>query len=455
MIVQKVRSEGIAHLSYFIGQGADAAVIDPRRDIDEYLELAARNEMNIKLILETHRNEDYVVGSLELAAATGAKILHGGQQFFKYGGEVKDGQELMVGNLRIKALHTPGHTAESFSYVLYDPSSSSSPIMVFTGDALMVNEVGRTDLMGAEAKERAASDLFDSINNKILPLGPQTIICPAHGAGSVCATQIVEREESTLGIEAMSNPMLRLSRPDFISKKLGESLEISPIFRSMEVWNLEGAKVLGRLPSPQPLSPKEIKHAMVKGAFLLDVRQPYSFAGAHIPGATNLYVDFLPVYSGYVITPDRPIALIAEGHCQLEQAVRYLVRQGYDSFAGYLRVGMDLWSKQGNEIATMDMVTAKDLMAMIKRGDDIIILDVRDKRETAKGGIDEAKILHLGEIQSRLAEVPKNKMIVTYCGSGFRGSCAASLLLRNGYSKVANLHGGYAAWQSYLQSSSR
>jgi len=455
VIVLKFRSEGIAQLSYFIGQGAEAAVVDPRRDIDVYLNLAVKKEMTIKYVLETHRNEDFVTGSQELAAVTGAKVLHGGQQFFRFGTEVKDGQEISIGTLKLAAMHTPGHTSESFSYVLYDPSTTINPIMVFTGDALLVGEVGRTDFLGPEAREKMAADLFESIFHKLLPLGPGTIVCPAHGAGSVCATKIGEREDTTIGTEVASNPYLRLSREEFIEAKRTENLELSPIFKRMEAVNLEGPRVLGRLPTPSPLSPKEVKHSIAKGGYLLDTRQPYSFAGAHIPGAVNLQLDFLPGYSGYVIPPDRPIALIVETPLLLEQAVRNLVRIGYDNFAGYLRVGMDLWSKNGNEISTLPMITAKDLLALLKKGEDAVLLDVRDRRETAHGGIEGAKLVHLGEVQARLGELPRNKPIITYCGSGVRGSCAASLLLRNGYNRVMNLHGGFNAWQSAVQSLTR
>jgi hydroxyacylglutathione hydrolase len=448
LFVQKVKSEGIAHLSYFIGQGSEAAVIDPRRDIDIYLELARKNEMNIGQVFETHRNEDYAIGSQELAAATGAKIFHGGQLMFRYGLEAKDGHEFHVGDLRIKALHTPGHTPESFSYVLYEPSAGNHPVMVFCGDALLVGEVGRTDLYGMESRERLAIDLYDSITKKVLPLGAGTIICPAHGGGSVCATEIVEREESTLGIEMATNHMLLLSRPDFIEAKRRENLELSPIFRRMEQINLEGARVLGRLPIPPALTPKEVKHGIVKGGFLLDIRSPYSFAGAFIPGAINLHLSFVPVYAGYVVPPDRSVLLVAESSGQVETFVRYMVRQGYDSFAGYLRAGMDQWSKNGHELASMDMVTAKDLNVRMKKGEEMFLMDVRDRKESAQGMIEGAKLIHLGEVQARMAEIPKNKTIVTFCGSGFRGSCAASMLMRNGYPKVQNLHGGFNAWKA-------
>lgn len=447
MFVQKVKSEGIAHLSYFVGQGSEAAVIDPRRDIDIYLDIARKNEMNITHIFETHRNEDYAIGSQELAAATGAKVFHGGQLMFRYGLEAKDGQEFRVGELKIFALHTPGHTPESFSYVLHEPSAGMHPVMVFCGDALMVGDVGRTDFYGIEARERLAGDLYESITKKLLPLGSGTILCPAHGGGSVCATEIVEREESTIGIEMATNHMLKLSKIDFIEAKRRENLELSPTFKRMEAINLEGARVLGRLPIPPALNSKELKHAIVKGAFLLDIRSPYSFAGAYIPGAINLQLNFIPVYVGYIVPPDRSVLLVAESPNQVETFVRYMVRQGYDSFAGYLRAGMDQWSKGGHELASMCMVTAKDLNGRLKKGEEMFLMDVRDRRESAQGIIEGAKLIHLGEIHARMAEIPKNKTVVTYCGSGFRGSCAASILARNGYTKVENLHGGFNAWK--------
>ncbi len=448
MFVQRIKSDGLSHISYFIAQGAEAAVVDPRRDIDEYIELAQMTERSIKLVLETHRNEDYVVGSQELAARTGAKVYHGGQLPFRYGNEVKDGQELIVGNLRIKAIHTPGHTDESFSYALYDPSSGENPVMVFCGDALFVGEVGRTDFYGKENRERLASALFQSLHERIIPLGESTIICPAHGSGSVCGTSIGEREDSTIGLEVRTNPALRLTKEGFVASKMAEDLEIAPLMKRMEKYNLEGPKVLGHLPTPKPLSAKELKHAIAKGAYLLDARQPYSFAGAHIPGAINLWLESIPIYAAFIIPPDRQIAVVVETPGHLDRLVRYLVRLGYDEVVGYLRVGMDLWAKQGMEISTMRSMTAKELNARQKAGEDLVSIDVRDARERHVGTIPGSKKIHLGQLASRMDEIPKKKLLVTFCGGGYRGSTAGSILLRHGYSEVYNLQGGFAAWSA-------
>jgi hydroxyacylglutathione hydrolase len=212
MIFERIKSEGLAHLSYFIGSEDEAVVIDPRRDCQVYVDLARREGMTIKYIFETHRNEDYIVGSLELKNLTEAEIYHGRGLEFKYGNFVDDGQGFSFGKLKLTALHTPGHTDESMSYTLADLETGKEPVMVFTGDALFVGDVGRTDLYGPEEAPRMASNLYDSIFNKILPLGDQVILCPAHGAGSVCGGAISKREYSTLGLERIYNPVLQKRR---------------------------------------------------------------------------------------------------------------------------------------------------------------------------------------------------------------------------------------------------
>ncbi|MFA5367863.1 MAG: MBL fold metallo-hydrolase, partial [Dehalococcoidia bacterium] len=212
MIFERVKSEGLAHISYFIGSGSSAAVIDPRRDCQVYVDLAQKHGLKIKHIFETHRNEDYAVGSVELRNMTGADIYHGGGLNWKYGNTVDDGREFRIGRIKISAMATPGHTDESMSYVVYDVSYVKTPIMVFTGDTLFIGDVGRTDFGGRDNIERMSSSQHDSIFNRILPLGDSVILCPAHGAGSLCGANIADRDESTLGFERLNNPMLQMSR---------------------------------------------------------------------------------------------------------------------------------------------------------------------------------------------------------------------------------------------------
>ena len=245
MIFERIKSEGTAHNSYLIGSGSDAAIIDPRRDCQIYLDLAQQKGLKIKYIFETHRNEDYVIGSVELNNLTKAEIYHGPGLDWKYGNTLRDGQEFQIGNLRLIAFHTPGHTDESMSYAVADLSSGEAAVMVFTGDTLFVDSVGRIDLYGPKEAPRLASNLYDSIFHKLLTLGDGVILCPAHGAGSACGLNIGDRDESTLGIERAQNPVLQIkNKDDFIKHKVAEQPESPPYFRQMERYNLEGPPLL-------------------------------------------------------------------------------------------------------------------------------------------------------------------------------------------------------------------
>ncbi len=249
MFLHKVRSEGLAHLSYVVGDGTHAAVIDPRRDCDVYVDLARKEGARISHIFETHRNEDYVIGSTALAARTGAAIYHGRQLDFEYGKPVSDGDRFDLGAARLTALHTRGHTMESMSYALADTGFGDQPVGVFTGDALFVGDVGRTDFFPDRAPE-VADMLYTSIHQKLLPLGDGVIIYPAHGSGSVCGDAMASREFSTPGHERQCNPRLRMGREEFVDFKVNEHHYQPPYFRRMKKLNLEGAThiYLGELP---------------------------------------------------------------------------------------------------------------------------------------------------------------------------------------------------------------
>jgi len=318
----------------------DAVVIDPRRDCEVYIDSARREEVKIKYIFETHRNEDYVIGSIELSNLTRADIFHGPGLNWGYGNTLHNGNVFHIGNLKLTALHTPGHTDESMSYVL---AESEESVLVFTGDALFVGDVGRTDFYGPEEAPGLAGALYDSIFNKILPLGDGVILCPAHGAGSVCGGKISARDESTIGIERTQNPVLQLkNREDFIEYKVSEHHERPPYFRQMEKYNLGGPPLLGRLPIPSPRTPIEFKEEMERGATVVDARTPSAFGGAHIKGSYSIWLEGLPAYAGWVLTYEKPILLVLECSDHLDTAVRYLVRIGYDNIVGYLRGGVKI-----------------------------------------------------------------------------------------------------------------
>jgi hydroxyacylglutathione hydrolase len=449
MIFKRIRSEGLAHLSYFIGSGSEAIVIDPRRDCKEYASIARSEGMKIKYIFETHRNEDYVVGSPELEHLTGAEIYHGKGVDFKYGNYVSDSQNFRFGSLKLTAMHTPGHTDESMSYVLADLEAGDEPVMVFTGDTLFIGDVGRTDLYGPEETPRMASNLYDSIFNKILALGDEVILCPAHGAGSMCGGAIGTREHSTLGLERIQNPALRYDdKEEFVKHKLQEHLELPPYFRQMEKYNLEGPSLMEDLPVPALLSPSEFRAEMEKGALVVDTRMPHSFGGAHIRDTYSIWLEGIPSFAGWLLPYDSPILLVVEDKEHLETAVRYLVRLGYDNIAGFLEGGIAAWYIEALPIEGFNLLSVHDLKNKLEKNEELFILDVRSNEEWDSGHIEGAKHIYVGHVKDNLDQVPKYCQVVVYCGSGRRSNIAASVLKKNGYNKIFNVLGSMSAWKN-------
>jgi hydroxyacylglutathione hydrolase len=449
VIFERVKAEGIAHNSYFIGSGSDAAVIDPRRDCQVYIDLAQQKGLRIKHIFETHRNEDYVIGSIELHHLTGAEIHHGSGLDWKYGNTLRDGQEFHIGRLRLAAIHTPGHTDESMSYALADLPSGKATVMVFTGDALFIDDVGRIDLYGPEEAPRLAANLYHSIFGKILPLGDGVILCPAHGAGSVCGMHIADRDESTLGIEKAQNPLLQFrNKDDFVRHKVAERPERPHYFRKMEGYNLEGPPLLGCLPLPAPLTPVEFREEMERGGAVVDTSNPAAFGGAHIRGSYSIWLEGLPAFAGWVLSYDKPILLVLEDQCHLERAVRYLIRLGYDRIQGYLKGGIEGWYNAGFPTEHLRLLSVHELKAKIDRGEEITILDDRAQDEWDEGHIKGAQHIYVGHLPGRMADIPRDKPVVMICNVGHRAGLGASILLREGCQEVYSVLGSMAAWEA-------
>jgi hydroxyacylglutathione hydrolase len=453
LLFKRIKSEGLAHISYFVGSNKEAVVIDPRRDCQVYVDLARREEMKIKYIFETHRNEDYVIGSCELAHHTGARVYHGPGLDFKYGETLKDGQIFHFGSMKLIAIHTPGHTDESTSYVLTDTALDDSAIMVFTGDALFVGDVGRADLYGLKEAPRLAENLYNSLFNKILPLGDGVILCPAHGAGSVCGGAISEREWSTLGLERLHNPLLQKTRDKFIEFKVAERLERPPYFKKMEQYNLEGPPLLVNLPTPPPISPAEFKKRIEQGASVLDTRTPSAFGGSHINGSCSIWMEGLPGYAGWLLSYDKPILLVLGNRRQLEIVVPYLIRLGYDRIEGYLcagaeSCGLESWYTAAYPIEHLDLLAVQELKERLDRRDNLTVLDVRTDKERGEGRIEDALHVYVGHLEEQLGIVPDDQPTAVICSVGNLGSLAASILRRAGRREVFNVLGGMMAWQN-------
>jgi len=448
VFLKKVKSEGLSHNSYFIGSENEAAIIDPRRDCQIFINIAQQEEMPIKAIFETHRNEDYVIGSIELAQRTGAKIYHGSKLGFKYGQPLEDGQEFFFGKLKLTAIETPGHTDESISYALADLETSQKPIMVFTGDTLFVGDVGRTDLYGPDQAPRLAEELFDSIFNRLLPLGDEVILYPAHGAGSVCGGDISQREESTLGIERKLNPVLQKKREDFIEHKVTEHHSRPPYFLMMEKYNLEGPPVLADLPIPKPLKPKAFLEQIKQGAFVVDTRNPPAFGGAHVKDSISIWLERIPSYAGWILPYDKPILLVLEDKNYLEKAVRLLYRLGYDKITGYLVGGIENWYKQSLPVEQFNLLTVHDLKKWLNQENKLFLLDVREENDWEQGHIPGSVNIFSGYLKNRINELPKDRPIVAICKVGNRASLAASILRQAGFKQIYNVLGGIIAWKN-------
>ncbi len=448
MKLQRITSAGLAHHSYFIANGNEAVVIDPRRDIDVYLRLAAQHEVRIRFVLETHRNEDYVIGSPALSRYAGAEVLHSSRLAFGYGSAVDEGDEVSIGPLRLSALATPGHTDDSLTWALRDTATGASPLFAFTGDALFVGDTGRTDLYGARARDANAERLYESLFDKILPLGDDVILMPAHGGGSVCGAAIADRELSTLGYERRHNPRLQVrERARFIAERREEQLVRPRYFERMEVWNQQGSMPLfAHVPVPPSLSPAELVERAAAGAAVVDCRAPQAFAGGHIPGSYNVWLAGLSSYLGALLSPDERVLLVLPEQADVEEVTRELLRIGFDDVLGFLRGGFEAWQNEGREVERAGTIDTHELRARLARGDDLHLLDVRKPAEWQAGSIPGAQRIFVGDLEERLGEVPRRSTIVTQCSTGNRAGIATSVLKRHGYRDVVTYLGGYRAF---------
>jgi hydroxyacylglutathione hydrolase len=446
MFLDKIHSEGLSHLSYIVGHGGRAAVVDPRRDCDIYIEIASRNGVVISHIFETHRNEDYVIGSTELALKTGADIYHGKAFDFDYGKPVSAGDTFEIGDLTLTVIETPGHTYESISISVADRGFGDSPIAVFSGDALFSGDVGRTDFFPDKAEE-VAGLLYDSIFDNLLPLGDHVILLPAHGAGSVCGSGMADREFTTLGYERLNNPILKhTGREKFIERKVGEHHYKPPYFKQMEKLNKEGsAKAPVSVRVPAPCNADQFEKAMRNGMIALDIRSAEAFAGAFIPGSLAIPVDMVPAYAGWFLPYDRPVGIISDHFEDIQKAVRYLIRLGYDNIEGFLENGLTAWEVSGRDYDRIPAIHAAELVRRIQNSQDFTLLDVRKKEEVEAGRLPNSVHIFLGELPHKLDQVPRDLPVTTFCGSGQRAIIAASILKQHGFEKVEDSLGSMAA----------
>lgn len=453
---------GLAIYSYMVGdeKSKRCAVVDPTRDIDEYLAIAKREGLRITDVLETHVHADFVSGSNELKARLGKTVsvhcsgLGGAEWTPPYADHVlRDRDEVSLGEVRLQAVHTPGHTLEHVCWSLFDDTRSREvPWLMLTGDFLFVGDVGRPDLLGAEAQRVLAHQLYKSVFETLPGLPDITEIYPGHGAGSLCGKAIGSRSASTVGYERRFNVALReKSEERWVGDLLSGMPLAPPYFRRMKQVNRQGPAVLGaRLPGQERWTAQQLHERTCEDCLIIDVRGKEAFAAAHIPAAINIpFGHNLPTWAGWVLPYDRPTLLILDHVDQLSEVVRHLIRVGFDDVRGYLDGGMEAWANAGYPLERLNTLSVQELARLLAgKGQRPTVLDVRTDREWAAGHIEGAIHIHGGTLEERYAEVPRDRPVVVVCGTGYRASIASSFLKRNGYGDVTNVLGGMSAWKA-------
>jgi hydroxyacylglutathione hydrolase len=448
----------LAHASYLVASEGIAAVIDPQRDVDIYIEAAKQKNLKIEHIIETHLHADFVSGHHELAERTGARIYLGEDAAATFPHTaIKDGDTLQFGNARFNFLHTPGHTIEGVCAVLTDLASPAHPRAVFTGDTLFVGDVGRPDLSGDHSPQELAAMLYQSLHEKLLKLPDDTEIFPAHGAGSLCGRQMGSERSSTISKQRRTNyALLARSEEEFIHL-LTDSLPPRPEYFGRDVeLNRHGASSLDQLPAPKPLLAPEVLRLQSEGAIvpgdtiILDTRPAMEFAVAHVPG--SLHIALSGQYASWaarILGLDKRIILVGEDTDQLRESQLRLARVGIEHVDAYLDGGITGWLQGGYELDYIPQITAHELAELQeKEKDHLAILDVREPGEVETGAFEDSIRIPLGQLANRTAELDSSKLIIVHCKGGYRSSIATSILRRAGLREIADLTGGFDAWKS-------
>jgi hydroxyacylglutathione hydrolase len=447
MTIERFEVPGLSQYSYVVSDGGVAAVIDPLRDVDRYLEYAERLGLRITHVLETHIHADFAAGSLGLVEATGTQLAvsaYDEGERYRYAmphRALADGDSIEIGSVRLQALHTPGHTPEHLSFLLFEGGGSgASPMAMFSGDFLFAGSLGRPDLLGEAAKLGLAHQLYSSVQ-ALAELPDALAVYPGHGAGSLCGSGISGRAESTLQHERAVNPFFGYSEDEFVKRILASVPPLPDYYPRMKELNALGAPALHSLPAVKALSPDQVAN-LPEPATLLDVRSVEAFAAAHVAGAINMGTGGnLSLWAGWVLDPERPIVLIADGN--EAEARLALMRVGLDRIVGHLEGGMPPWIAAGGAVARTAEISVADASQELGEA---ALLDVRDDHERSKGSIAGSLHVTLGELKRSLALLPKDRPIITVCESGYRSSIAASLLEGAGFEGVSIMVGGMGAW---------
>ncbi|BDX33584.1 MBL fold hydrolase [Mycobacterium antarcticum] len=452
MILQQYYLDCLSHASYLIGDETTgrAVVVDPQRDVAEYIADAKELGLTIELVIETHFHADFLSGHLELAKATGATIVFSSvaeTEFASMG--VTDGQRYPLGEVMLEFRHTPGHTPESLSIVVYEHADDPTPYGVMTGDTLFIGDVGRPDLLASIGftREELADKLYDSLHDKLMTLPDATRVYPAHGAGSACGKNLSTDLSSTIGDQKATNYALRAPDKATFMGLVTEGQPPAPgYFVYDAILNRKDRGLLDETKMPTAMSYEQVRAAIDAGAVLVDGRSPEEFAMGHLRDAINIglegrYAEF----AGSVLPSDVDVVLFTEPGQEREGKNR-LARIGFDRVIGYLAKPFQTMLTHQGDVHVASRLTANAFDERESRIGDLQVVDVRNPGEVEAGAIPNAIPIPVGQLPSRLAELNPAKPTVVYCAGGYRSSVAASLLRRNGFNDVSDILGGYGAW---------
>ena len=433
----------LAHASYLLGSEGEAAVVDPQRDIEQYITEANVHGLKIKYVIETHLHADFVSGHRELAARTGAEIIFGAKAGASFPHRaVHDGAEIKLGNEILRIIETPGHTPESISILVENK--------ILTGDTLFIGDVGRPDLAASKdfTAEQMAGMLYESLHKKILTLDDAIEVYPAHGAGSMCGRNISKETSSTIGEQRKFNYALKPMSKETFVKMMTTDLPEAPAYFSKDAEiNRRGAAALTELPRPQELTPQEINQLVQAGTLVVDVRTAAQFGAGHIPGAINLGLGGqFASWAGSLIAIELPLVIVADEPAQIDESVMRLARVGIENIKGYLSGGMYAWDQAGLTNVSIPQMPIDELKLQIEEHADLQIVDVRRPAEFNVGHAPGAVNLQLSTLEENLGQLDPQRPTAVLCQSGYRSSAATSVLAQHGFNNLFNVIGGTTAW---------
>lgn len=442
----------LAHASYLIGADGEAAVVDPQRDVDQYIEEAAAQNLKIKYIIETHLHADFVSGHRELAERTGAEIVFGEKARANFPHQaVKDGDELTIGSVKLGFLETPGHTPESICVLVADTENADEPKKILTGDTLFIGDIGRPDLAGGKGytPQMMAAMMYDTLHNKLLKLDDTTEVYPAHGAGSMCGKNLSSETSSTIGKQRQFNYALQpMTKDEFVRMMTAELAAAPAYFPKDAEINRSGAAPLSGLPTLKPMEPAEVAEHARGGEMILDVRSAADFGAAHVPGSLNLGLGGqFASWAGTLIAMEKPLVIVAESEEKAHEAQMRLARVGLEHVKGFL-AGIDAWKAAGFEVATVPQISVGELKELIESRPDLQVLDVRRPGEYESGHAPRAATAPLSNLNESLPslKLDPTKMTAVICAGGYRSSAATSIMQLQGFTNLLNVTGGTSAW---------